>query len=171
MIMKTAVKLHSLDYSNVKTYLFSLLFVAGNIALPQICHLIPNGGITILPIYFFTLIAAYKYGIRVGLLTAVLSPLINHLLFGMPAAAMLPVILIKSGLLAVAASAAAHYAQKISLPAILMAVLSYQIIGTLVEWAIVKDFFVAIQDFRIGIPGILLQIFGGYLLLKALARF
>ena len=78
MKMETSAKLYSLNYSNVKTYLFALLFVAGNIALPQLCHLVPYGGPTLLPIYFFTLIAAYKYGFRVGLLTAVLSPVINH---------------------------------------------------------------------------------------------
>ena len=58
--METSAKLYSLNYSNVRTYLFALLFVVGNIALPQICHLVPYGGPTLLPIYFFTLIAAYK---------------------------------------------------------------------------------------------------------------
>ena len=98
--METSAKLYSLNYSNVRTYLFALLFVVGNIALPQICHLVPYGGPTLLPIYFFTLIAAYKYGFRVGLLTAILSPVINHLLFAMPSGAALPIILIKSALLA-----------------------------------------------------------------------
>lgn len=40
------VKLYSLDYSNVKTYLIAALFIAGNMALPQLFHLIPQGGIT-----------------------------------------------------------------------------------------------------------------------------
>lgn len=35
--METSAKLYSLNYSNVKTYLFALLFIAGNIALPQLC--------------------------------------------------------------------------------------------------------------------------------------
>ena len=39
--METSAKLYSLNYSNVRTYLFALLFVTGNIALPQICHLVP----------------------------------------------------------------------------------------------------------------------------------
>lgn len=168
--METTVKLYSLTYKEIKTYLFALLFVVGNIALPQICHLIPGGGLTWLPIYFFTLIAAYKYGLRVGLLTAILSPLINSVLFGMPPVALLPAILIKSTLLAGAAAYAAHRLEKISLLGIIAAVLVYQIAGTLIEWAIVKDFFTAVQDFRIGIPGMLIQIFGGYALLKAIAK-
>ncbi|MFV0330298.1 MAG: ECF transporter S component [Dysgonomonas sp.] len=168
--METTVKLYSLTYKEVKTYLFALLFIVGNIALPQISHLVPGGGLTWLPIYFFTLIAAYKYGLRVGLLTAILSPLINSALFGMPSVAVLPEILIKSTLLAGAAAYAAHRLQKISILGIIAAVLAYQVVGTLFEWAIVKDFIVAIQDFRIGIPGMLIQIFGGYAILKAIAK-
>lgn len=168
--METTAKLYSLNYSNVRTYLFALLFVAGNLALPQLCHLTPYGGPTLLPIYFFTLIASYKYGFRVGLLTALLSPVINHLLFAMPGAAVLPAILIKSTLLAGTSALAARYAKKISLLAILIAVLSYQVIGTAFEWALVGNFFAAAQDFRIGIPGMLIQWFGGYALLKAIAK-
>ncbi|WP_187367593.1 ECF transporter S component [Bacteroides bouchesdurhonensis] len=168
--METSAKLYSLNYSNVKTYLFVLLFVAGNIALPQLCHLVPFGGPTLLPIYFFTLIASYKYGFRVGLLTAILSPVINHLLFAMPAAAVLPAILIKSTLLAGAAAIAARTVKSASLLAILGVVLSYQIIGTAFEWILVRDFYAAAQDFRMGIPGMLIQWFGGYALLKAIAK-
>ena len=112
----TAVKLYSTGYREAKTYLAAALFVAGNIVLPQICHLVPQGGLRWLPIYFFTLVGAYKYGWRVGLLTAVLSPAVNSALFGMPAAAMLPVILLKSVLLAVAASLAAWRAGRVTLP-------------------------------------------------------
>ena len=168
--METSVKLYSLHYSSVKTYLFALLFIAGNMALPQLCHLVPYGGPTLLPIYFFTLIAAYKYGFCVGLLTAILSPVMNHLLFAMPAAAVLPAILIKSTLLAGASALAAHFLKKVTLWAVLGVVLSYQIIGTAFEWMLVGDFFAAAQDFRIGIPGMLIQWFGGYALLKAIAK-
>ncbi|MCE1156963.1 MAG: ECF transporter S component, partial [Bacteroidales bacterium] len=92
--MATTAKLYSLHLSNTKTYLFATVFVTGNLLLPQLAHLVPQGGLILLPIYFFTLIAAYKYGIHVGLLTAVLSPLANNLLFGMPPSAMLPAIII-----------------------------------------------------------------------------
>ena len=51
--MQTTVKLYSLSYSNVKTYMVAALFIAGNIILPQLCHLIPQGGMILLPIYFF----------------------------------------------------------------------------------------------------------------------
>ena len=95
----TTVKLYSLNYGNVRTYLAASLFIVGNTRFPQFFHLIPQGGITWLPIYFFTLIGAYKYGWKVGLLTAVLSPIINSSLFGMPMPVVLPAILLKSVLL------------------------------------------------------------------------
>lgn len=80
----TTVKLYSLEFANAKTYLAAALFAVGNILLPQLCHQVHLGGPTWLPIYFFTLVGACKYGWRVGLLTAVVSPLVNSLLFGMP---------------------------------------------------------------------------------------
>jgi hypothetical protein len=168
--MDSAVKLYSYNFSSVKTYLFATLFVVGNIVAPQLAHFVPQGGFIFLPIYFFTLIAAYKYGLKVGLLTALLSPVINHLLFGMPPMAVLPAILIKSVLLAGAASWLARRSNAVTLLNLVLAVLIYQVAGTLLEWALVRDFSVAIQDFRIGIPGMLLQIFGGFGLLKAIEK-
>ena len=119
----TTIRLYSLGWREMRTYLFAFLFIAGNIVLPQLCHLIPQGGLMLLPIYFFTLIAAYKFGFRVGLLTAVLSPLINSALFGMPPAAALPIITIKGVLLAGAAAWMASKSKGASLLALIAAVL------------------------------------------------
>lgn len=168
--MSTTVKLYNYDYSMVKTYVFASVFILGNLLLPQLLHFVPNGGPTFLPIYFFTLIAAYKYGFRVGLLTAVLSPVINSLLFGMPIVDFLPIIVIKSSLLALAAGLAANYFGKISFLSLILVVLAYQIVGTSIEWIMLKDFQAALQDFRIGFPGMLIQIIGGYFVLKALSK-
>lgn len=78
-------------------------------------------------------------------MTAVASPLVNSLMFGMPAFGSLPSILLKSVLLAIAAYAGG---------------------GTFLS----GNFYDAVQDFRIGVPGMLLQIFGGYLFVKYLIR-
>ena len=164
--MEKEIKIYNYGLNELKTYLFVLLFVAGNIILPQLCHLIPDGGKMFLPIYFFTLVASYKYGVKVGLMTAVLSPIINSLLFGMPALALLPAILTKSVVLALAASFVANKTHKISIVNLLIVVLTYQFVGTLAEWAMTSSFYVAIQDFRLGIPGMILQLFGTYFLLK-----
>lgn len=52
----TTIRLYSLDYSNVKTYFAAALFILGNLVLPQLCHLIPQGG----P-YFVTDLFLYAY--------------------------------------------------------------------------------------------------------------
>ena len=166
----TTVKFYTLGYTEAKTYLAASLFVLGNIALPQIFHLIPQGGITWLPIYFFTLVGAYKYGWKVGLLTAVFSPVINSLLFGMPRPSSLPAILLKSVLLAVFAGLAAAHFRKATVWILLSVVLAYQIAGTFGEWAMKGDFYLAVQDFRIGIPGMLLQVSGGWVCISKLLK-
>ena len=165
--MEKEIKIYNYGLNELKTYLFVLLFVAGNIILPQLCHLIPDGGKMFLPIYFFTLVASYKYGVKVGLITAVLSPIINSLLFGMPALALLPAILTKSVVLALAASFVANKTHKISIVNLLIVILTYQFVGTLAEWAMTSSFYVAIQDFRLGIPGMVLQIVLTYFLLTS----
>lgn len=166
----TAVRLYSLGWHEMRTYIFALLFIAGNIVLPQLCHLFPQGGLIMLPIYFFTLIAAYKFGFRVGLLTAILSPLVNSALFGMPPAAALPIIMIKGILLAGAAAWMASKSKGASLLALTGVVLAYQLFGGLIEWAMTGSLASALQDWKLGWPGMLLQAVGGWLVLNYLWR-
>lgn len=166
----SSIKLYSLNYNESKTYIAAALFILGNIALPQLCHMVPQGGMILLPIYFFTLIGAYKYGWKVGLMTAILSPVINHLAFGMPAAAVLVPILAKSTILALTAGYVASHTKKVTIALLAGVVLAYQIAGGAFEWAFTGSFAAAVQDFRLGIPGMLLQIAGGYLFIKYLLK-
>lgn len=166
MATATTVRLHSLAFSDLRTYMVAALFIIGNIALPQLVHLIPRGGLIWLPIYFFTLVGAYKYGWKVGLLTAIASPLVNSALFGMPASAAVPAILLKSVLLAVIAGVAASRFRKVTLPLLLGVVLGYQVLGTLGEWMMKGSLMAALQDFRLGLPGMLVQVIGGWALLR-----
>lgn len=168
--MDTTVKLYSLPYNQARTYIASALFIVGNVVLPQLFHLLPQGGMIWLPIYFFTLVGAYKYGWKVGLLTAVFSPVVNSLLFGMPPLAVLPAILLKSVLLAVGAGCAAACFRKVSIGLLLAVVAFYQIIGTVGEWLLCDSWTLAVQDFRLGVPGMLLQVIGGYLFIKYIIR-
>lgn len=168
--MNTTVNLYSLSLRESRSLLYAALFVVGNLLLPQLCHLIPQGGLMLLPIYFFTLIGAYKYGWQVGLLTALLSPVLNSALFGMPALAVLPGIMVKSALLALAAAYIAHRHKSVSIALLLAVVLAYQVVGSLVESAMLGSLALGFQDFRIGIPGMLLQVIGGYLFIKYLLK-
>lgn len=123
-----------------------------------------------LPIYFFTLVGAYKYGWRTELLTALASPLVNAALFGdacRHGAAGDPR---ETALLAGAAGYAARRFNRVSVALLAAVVLFYQIVGSAGEWALTGSFTAAVQDFRIGIPGMLLQVFGGYLFIKYVIR-
>ncbi len=164
--MNQTARLYTLSYSEARTYLFASLFVLGNILLPQTCHLFALGGKIWLPIYFFTLIGAYKYGWKVGLLTALASPLINSVAFGMPATAMLPVVLTKSVLLALAAGLTAQYHRYVTFLSLVGVVLTYQALGTLAEGFLTGSWSIALTDLSLGLPGMALQAVGGYYVLK-----
>jgi len=161
----------NLSVKELRTWIFTTLFIVGNLLLPQLCHFVPNGGLMLLPIYFFTLIAAYKFGLKVGLLTAVLSPLVNNLLFGMPIVAMLPIILTKSVLLAVVASMVARRSKSVSILLLALVVLTYQVLGGVAEGLLAQNLMAGVQDFRIGFPGLMIQVLGGWMVLKTLASY
>ena len=88
----------------------------------------------------------------------------------MPMPSSLPTILLKSVLLAVFAGLAAAHFRKATVWILLSVVLAYQIAGTLGEWAMKGDFYLAVQDFRIGIPGMLLQVSGGWVCISKLLK-
>ncbi|MGX8720508.1 MAG: hypothetical protein ACSW79_05425, partial [Eubacteriales bacterium] len=71
--------------------MLALAFVACNMVLPQVFHLIPQGGFIFAPLSLVILAGSYKFGWKAGLLAAVLSPFVNHLVFGMPALGVLSV--------------------------------------------------------------------------------
>lgn len=159
-------RIYQLELSTLRTYWIIAAFVGANVVFPQLFHLVPGGGVAWLPIYFFILVGAYKYGWKVGVLTAVASPLSGYVIFGMPMLELLPSMLLKSVLLALFASGAACRMRKVSLPVMCAVVLAYQLSGGMIEWIWCGDAAFAFQDFRTGIPGMLLQIIGGYALLS-----
>jgi hypothetical protein len=162
----------NLRLTSAKSLLWAFAFVAGNLLLPFVCHHAPMGnlGFVLLPIYFFTLIAAYKFGWQVGLATAILSPLVNTLLLSMPIVAALPIILTKSVLLAGFAALMAHYTRKISMLHLLAVVLAYQIIGSCAEMLFTQSVATGLAEFQNGYLGMIVQVVGGYFVLKVLAK-
>lgn len=144
----------ALTLDNWRTYLFATLFTAGNIALPQLCHLVPQGGLLFQPIYLFTLIAACRWGWRVALLTALVSPLLNTLWFSMPSVAMLPVVLLKSVVLALGVSwAMTSQVRKPLLVAVLF-IIGAQLLGAVAEWALLSS----ATTLWLCLPGVALQV-------------
>lgn len=158
----------NLGVKDLRTYLFGLVFIAGNVLLPWMCHQFALGGPMFLPIYFFALIAGYKFGYKVGLLTAVASPLANFLLTGMPPVTSIPIIVLKSSLLAISAALVANYSKRISIINVILVVFMYQLISSAIIFMVTKNSMLAISDVIIGYPGLILQVIGGYLILNKL---
>ena len=53
---------------------------------------------------------------------------------------------------------------------VLLSIVAYQVVGAGFEWVLLQDINAALQDFTLGFPGMLIQLFGGYALLKAIAK-
>ena len=159
-----------LGLADLKLYAFSALFAAGNLLVPLALHTVPNGGPMFLPLFFFTLVAGWQFGALAGVIVALVSPVLNHLLAAMPTAAMLPVVLTKSVVLALAAVILARSTKKVSLWGLALAVVLMQTIGFGAElvsgtpWAVDLDLLV------LSVPGMLIMVFGGYTVLRLMNR-
>ncbi|MBO7381940.1 MAG: ECF transporter S component, partial [Muribaculaceae bacterium] len=64
------------------------------------------------------------------------------------------------------ASFVAHKAGKVSLLAVAIAVIAAFVVAIPVEWAMTGSLQAALQDLTLGLPGIAIQIFGGWALMK-----
>lgn len=164
--METSVRLYTLNFDEVRTYMWAALFVVCNMVLPQVFHLIPQGGIVFAPLSLVILAGAYKLGWKTALLAAVASPLVNNMVFGMPAWGVLQVMMLKLIVLSLVAGLTAQYFRTMTMPLLIGVVLASEVIGGLVELLLTGGIAATIQDFTIGVPGLLLQVIGTYLIVK-----
>jgi thiamine transporter ThiT len=154
-----------LSLGDVRLYLTTAAMVLGNVLLPYAVHSLPNAGRMLMPIFFFTLVAGWRFGLKAGLLTAILSPLANHFLTGMPPTAVLQTLILQSALLGVLA--ASTRGRRATLPLLALVVLAHQAL-TLVPVLAQAGAASAFAAFRLHLPGILLMVLGGFALLRAL---
>ena len=164
--MEASVRLYAFNYDEVKTYMWTAVFVACNLVLPQLFHLIPQGGVIFSPLSLVILAGAYKFGWKTGLLAALLSPLVNHSLTGMPAWEVLPVMTLKLAVLAVVAGLVAQQFKAVSVLLLIGVVLASKAIGGFGELLLTGGIDATTADFIVGWPGLLLQVVGTWLILK-----
>ncbi len=82
---------HILTFSDFRLYVYVSLFVALDVSVPWLCHIIhPLAGPTFLPLFFFVLLAGILFGWRAGILVGMLTPLMSYGLAGMPLPQVLP---------------------------------------------------------------------------------
>lgn len=153
---------------DVRLYLITAAMVLGNLALPYAVHRIPDAGRMLMPIFFFTLVAGWRFGARTGVLTGLLSPWANHLLTGMPPAPALQGLILQSALLAALAALMGARGLRPTLVRLAAVVLAHQTLA-LLPALIQAGPAAAAAGFKLHLPGILLQILGGYGVLRLLA--
>lgn len=126
------VNAKSISLFKSRSLIFSLVFVALSVALPQITHFFggPALGRALLPMQFFVFLSGLLLGWRSGLAVGILTPLLSFSLTGMPLAAVLPFIIIELASYGVLAGIF-HKGMKLDLwPSILGAML----FGRLILW-------------------------------------
>ncbi|MDE6153437.1 MAG: ECF transporter S component, partial [Muribaculaceae bacterium] len=73
-------------------------------------------------------------------------------------------------LLALFASLTAKRFREVSMAVIALVIVAYQTVGSLIEWGLTRDLWLALQDVRMAWPGMIVQLVGGWLVLKGLSR-
>jgi hypothetical protein len=160
----------ALTFVDPRLYLACAALVLGNVLLPLALHRLPGAGAALMPILFFTLVAGWRFGLRAAALTAVLSPLANHALTGMPPAPALQGLILQSALLGILAALAAARRPRPTLPLLAAVVLASQgLILLAATWQ--AGFPAGMAGVQHRLPAVLLQILGGWAALRLLDRF
>lgn len=81
--------------NKTKQLTISSMCLALGVILPQAFHVIPNAGNILLPMHIPVLICGFISGPLYGLLVGFLTPLMSHIIFGMPPAPILIQMLIE----------------------------------------------------------------------------
>lgn len=84
-----------LRYTDVRSYVLTLVFVSLSVLTPWAFHQFHLAGPTFLPMHIFVLTAGLVFGWRTGLIVGSLTPLASYVVSGMPGVAVLPQIIIE----------------------------------------------------------------------------
>lgn len=79
-----------LRYTDIRSYVFTLVFILLDLAVPRLFHQFHLAGPTFLPMHIFVLMAGLVFGWRAGLAVGLLTPLTSYAVSGMPALSILP---------------------------------------------------------------------------------
>jgi hypothetical protein len=170
VIVSVPIQNPALSLRDLRLYGFVAAFTVGNLVAPMAVHSIPQGGLIFLPIFFFTLVAAYRFGFAAGALTGLASPVFNFALTGMPPSAMLSTVLVQSLVIAALAALLAARTGRLNPWLLLLAAASMQLAGFGLDLARGGTVAAGLDSLRLGLPGVALMGFGGYAVLRLLDR-
>ncbi len=84
-----------LKYIDIRSYVFTLVFILLAVAVPRVFHQFHLAGPTFLPMHIFILIAGLVFGWRAGLIVGLFTPLASYAVSGMPILSILPQIVVE----------------------------------------------------------------------------
>ena len=84
-----------LKYTDIRSYIFTAVFVLLNVTVPWIFHQFHLIGPTFLPMHIFVFVAGLLFGWRVALMVSLLTPLTSYTVSGMPLLPVLPQIIVE----------------------------------------------------------------------------
>lgn len=146
----------ALSLRSAQAWIWAAAFVAGNLIMPHICHLVPLGGKMFLPIMLFTMVAAVRFGMGCALVTALASPLAGYALFGAPSGDILTAVIVKSVVIALAFGLWRQYKGFAAL-SLAGLVVACQLICLPIEGALLFGFATSWNDLLLSVPGMVLQ--------------
>lgn len=92
-----------LKYTDIRSYTFTVTFIALAVATPWIFHQFHLAGPTFLPMHIFVLVAGLLFGWRMGLMVGLFTPLASYAISGMPIIKILPQIVVEISVYGLAA--------------------------------------------------------------------
>ena len=100
MITRIAVSegrpfLKVLTYTNIRSYVFTAVFVLLAVTLPWVFHQFYLAGPTFLPMHIFVLLAGLLFGWRAGLVVGLFTPVVSYAVSRMPILTILPQIIVE----------------------------------------------------------------------------
>ncbi len=84
-----------LKYTDIRSYVFTFVFVLLDVLVPWVCHQFHLAGPTFLPMHIFVLLAGLLFGWRAGLIVGFLTPLTSYAVSGLPVLRILPQIVVE----------------------------------------------------------------------------
>ena len=84
-----------LTYTDIRSYVFTAVFIFLDVAIPRVFHQFHLAGPTFLPMHIFVLLAGLLFGWRAGLIVGLFTPLVSYGISGMPPLTVLPQIVVE----------------------------------------------------------------------------
>lgn len=154
--MSRVIEIHAKSISR-PVFLTAVYAMAGTV-LPLLFHSYGLAGPRFLPIFLFTMIGAVTISPSAALAVAIITPLANNLLTGMPAGSMMILVIIKGAIIVGLVRLLAQWLSKSKILFSIALVISYQAIGFLMESTFLNTVSVAWQHFIFSWPGMVIQV-------------